>query len=544
MRKRVLVIGLDGATPELLFPWAEKGFLPNMAKLIKNGASGRLRSTIPPITASAWVSFMTGKSPGKHGVVDFIQKKPGSYDIKTFDRSEIEKKAGIDLSLANAAAIGSKKIWDIIGEHGKKVGVMHVPLTYPPAKVNGFMITGLGTPGHHSNFTYPSGLKDKLLLDGYKIHITELDVEGGEDAALKDMRDTETKRCQTALDLMKENDWDFFCIVFEATDFIQHFFWKHTDPKHHSYNPEKAKKYGNSILECYQHLDEIIGKILVNIDDDTSVLIMSDHGGGPLKKLFYINKWLMNLDLLKLKNQDGQRVSPKIGIDKEKVRESLIKLGLKNVIKMIPKNITKKIPDESYTISDFDWKQTKAYSFGAWSYVYINLEGRESEGIVSLEEYDVLRDNIINELYRLKDPETGNNIVQTVFKKEDLYGGQPLDQLPDLIVVTDESIDCKHSITKGNSILTPSSLDKSGNHRKDGIVIMSGKNIRANTELTNMNIMDIAPTILYTMGVRLPSDMDGKVIESAFEKEYFLANPVAYQEVKLNDKATGAKNRN
>jgi predicted AlkP superfamily phosphohydrolase/phosphomutase len=525
MRNRVVVIGLDGATPELLFPWAKKGYLPNIAKLIETGVSGKLRSTIPPITAAAWVSFMTGKRPGKHGVVDFVQKKPWSYDIATFDRSEIEKKSGIDLSLANAVAIESKKIWDILGEHGKKVGVMHVPITYPPSKVNGFIITGLGTPGPNSKFTYPSNLREKILSNGYKIHITELDVEGNEDAALRDMRDTETKRCEIAVNLMKEyEDWDFFCIIFEATDFVQHFFWEHMDPRHHLHNPEKAKKYGNAILNCYQLLDEMIGKILENADDDTSVVIMSDHGGGPLNKLFYINKWLMNLELLKLKNQNNQRIPVRIGVDKEKIRESLIKLGLKNILKRIPKSIKNKIPDDAFTMSDFDWQQTKAYSFGGWSYIYINLRGREPEGIVSKEEYDAQRDYIINELYKLKDPDTGENIVQTVFKKEDLYGTQAPDQLPDIIIMMDESIDCKHSIPKGNSVLLPSSINKSGNHRKDGIFIIKGQNICANIDSINAEIIDIAPTILYILGVPIPPDMDGKVIECAFNSGFVRLN--------------------
>lgn len=532
MRNQVLVIGLDGATPELLFPWAKAGHLPNIAKLMKNGVSGKLGSTIPPITAAAWVSFMTGKSPGNHSVIDFVQKKAGSYDITSFDRSEIEKKSGIDLSLANAAAIGSKKLWDILGEYDKKVGVMHVPITYPPTKVNGFLIAGLGTPGPESNFTYPSNLREKILSDGYKIHITELEVEGNEDAALRDMRDVERKRCEIAMKLMKE-EYDFFCVVFEASDFVQHFFWKHMDSSHHFHNPEKSKKYGDSILNCYKLLDELVGKILDNVDDDASIIIMSDHGGGPLNKLFYINKWLIDLNLLKLKNQEKLGIPLRIGVDKEKIRTSLIKLGLKNVLNKIPKKIRNKIPDEAFTMSDFNWQQTKAYSMGGWGYVYLNLLGREPEGIVFEEEYDELRNYIISKLYQIKDPDTGEEIVQKVFKKEELYGGHSSDQLPDLIIVMNESIDCKHSIPKGSEVLVPSSINKSGNHRRDGVIIMKGKNIRANIDSIKAEIIDVAPTILYMMDIPIPSDVDGRVIESAFNPDHVRINPVTYKDVIL-----------
>ena len=515
---RVLVIGLDGATPQLLFPWAEEGKLPNLANLIKEGVSGKLRSTIPPITAAAWVSFMTGKSPGKHGVIDFVQRKLGSYERTRFGgRSEIEEKSGIDLSVISAATISSKKIWDILSENGKRVGVMHVPITYPPKKVNGFMITGLGTPSPKTNFTYPRELREKILSEGYKIHITELDVENNEDATLRDVRETEEERCKVAINLMREYDnWDFFFVMFEATDFMQHFFWKHTDSEHHAHEPEKAKKYGDAILNCYQLLDKAIGKILANIDEnDTTVIIMSDHGGGPLNKLFYINRWLMDLGLIKLKKKAKREIALGLGLSKENIRYLLIKLGLKKIIKIIPKNLRERIPD-AYTISDFDWKETKAYSVGGWGFIYLNLRGREPDGIVSEGEYESLRNYIIKELYKLKDPDTGESVVKKVYKKEDLYDGQPSDQLPDLIVMTDESIDCKHTITKESSVLVPSSPEKSGNHRKDGIVILKGKNIKRDMTIENARIIDIAPTILYEMGAPIPSDMDGKVLKDAF----------------------------
>lgn len=519
---RVLVIGLDGATPQLLFPWAAEGKLPHLASLIKEGVSGKLRSTIPPITAAAWVSFMTGKSPGNHGVVDFVQRKLGSYEIDYYNpaKAASEGNSGIDLSVISSKTIRIKKIWDILSENGKRVGVMHVPITYPPKKVNGFMITGLGTPSQESNFTYPSTLREKIIDQGYKIHITELNVENNEDAALRDMRETEEKRCEIAIKLMEEyNDWDFFFVMFEATDFIQHLFWKHSDPSHHAYDPEKAKEYGDSILGCYQMLDELIGKILKNIDgDNIAVIIMSDHGSGPLNKLLYINQWLMDQGLIELKKRNDERIAVKLALNEENIRNTLVKLGLKRAIKKIPLGIRTKVPkaNKIYTSADFDWRKTKAYSVGGWGFVFLNLMGREPEGIVSEEEYEPLRDYIIGELYKLKDPDTGENIIKKVFKKEDLYNGQPYDHFPDLIIITDESIDCNHTLTKDSSVLVPSFPEKSGNHRKDGIFIMKGTNVKKDTIIENAAIIDIAPTILYLLGTSY-SDMDGEVLNEAFE---------------------------
>ncbi|MFQ6055058.1 MAG: alkaline phosphatase family protein [Methanosarcinales archaeon] len=529
-KNRVLVIGLDGATPELVFPWAKEGKLPNIAKLIDGGASGNLASTIPPVTAPAWVSFMTGKNPGKHGIVDFILRKQGTYDTTDFDTSHIMEGSGVDLSVVNAAIIDSKKIWNILSDHNKKVGLLHVPITYPPEEVNGFMVSGLGTPGPKSNFTYPQSLRKKLLEDfGYKIHITELDVENNEDVAIKDLHETEQKRAEVAISLMNSFEWDFFMVVFEGTDFVQHFFWKHTDPSHPAHNPEKAKKYKDAILNCYQKLDNIIGEILKNVNENTTVIIMSDHGGGSLIKKFCINKWLMYTNLLKLKKES------KIGLNKEKIKSSLIKLGLKSILKKIPKNIRESIPDSNYTISDFDWTATKAYSCGGWSFIYINLEGREVNGIVKQgSEYEDLRNYIIKELYNLKDPITKKNIVEKVYKREEIYHGESLDKLPDLIVITDESIDCEQSIPKNDSLFVPPPIGKSGNHRKNGIVIINGKNIQKGILLENAEIIDLAPTILYIMDVPLPHDMDGKILKDAFNPNYYNSKPVLFKDPSLD----------
>lgn len=519
MKTRVLVIGLDGATPQLVFPWAKEGKLPNLSKLIENGASGDLKSTIPPMTAAAWTSSVTGKNPGKHGIYHFIEYQHKTYDYRIISSKDVK----------------SRTIWRILGELDKQVGVMQVPITYPPEKVNGFMVTdGLTTPGQDSSFTYPKELKEELLRDfKFKLTSTEKYYEGNEDQFIADLSSIEERKAHATIYLMEKYNWDFFMVVYSNIDAMQHFFWKYMDSTHPGYDPEKAKKYGDAILNIYQKLDGIVGDMLKVIDEDTTVIIISDHGFGPLYKELHLNKWLKDRGLLKLKEKEDTSITrywlSRSGLTREMVYILLAKLGLKNLTKIIPDKLKKSMPSH-YTPTDIDWSKTKAYSLATHGMMYINLKGRNPEGVIEPgKEYEQIREYIIKELLKLKDPETGKNIVDKVFKSEELYFGQGVNNAPDLFVLTDMTY---HNIGRlDNFLIKPawklddadssgklSILNKqrslgSGNHRINGIFIMKGGSIKKSSKIDNAEIIDIAPTVLYLMGIPIPEDMDGKVLK-------------------------------
>lgn len=531
--KKVLVIGLDGATPDLLFPLAIEGKLPNLNRIIKDGASGTLTSTYPPLSGPAWASFMTGKNPGKHGVFHFIERKKDGFNIR----------------LLNAKDIHAKSLWSILSESGKKVGVMHIPLTYPPERVNGFLISGLGTPVTendanvpNSDFTYPIDLKEKLKELNYKIHVALKD-KIKEDELLRDIHYTTEKRAESALYFIKNYDWNFFMVVFEGTDYVQHFFWKYMDKSHPAYNPAKAKIYGNAIFDYYQKIDGIIGEIIKQLDDNTTVIIMSDHGFGPLHKEVHLNTWLKSIGLLKLKKKADKMSIPKYwllkhGFSKERFWNLLMKFNLVKLTAIIPKKIRDGMPTRENSFSIIDWTKTKAYSFGYMGMMYINLKGREPEGIVTPEEYDELRDYIIKELYKIRDPENGKKIVDKVFKKEEIYSGPYINKAPDLYILTDMKyvdvdigdLDGTFIKPAGKSYIQRMPAGRSGQHRLHGIFLIKGKNINKGTKI-NGRIIDIAPTILYAMGVPIPSDMDGKVLKDVFEPPYLESEPIQYKDI-------------
>lgn len=521
---RVLVIGLDGATPDLLFPWANEGKLPHLADLINNGVSGSLRSTIPPITAPAWTSFMTGKNPGKHGLFHFIARPRQNYDYTP----------------VNAKDNHAQTLWSILSESNKKVGVMQVPMTFPPEKVNGFIISGLGTPGIDSNFTYPMELREKLLEDfKFKLHSTEIYMKNNEDTFLADLEETERKKEKIVRYLMKEYAWDFFMVVFMMTDIVQHFFWKYMDITHPAHNVKEPEKYKNAILNCYQLMDNIIGNILSDIDEDTTVIIMSDHGFGPLCKEIHLNYWLKSLGLQKYDGTYSSKIELwllKRGLSVERISELAKKNGLHGITKMLPKNIKKKVPKRD-ALSAINWQGTKAYSYGNLGFICINLRGREPEGIVPQEEYEDIRNYIIKELQGLKDPESGKNIVETIFKREQLYIGPYVGDAPDLVVAMDMTYQeiATFSELFVNSVGSIEARDinrrRSGQHRINGTFIMKGKNIKQNSKVENAEIIDLAPTILYNMGIPVPSDMDGKVLKDTFNPDYLNQNSIKYKEI-------------
>jgi len=240
---KVLVVGLDGGTFDLVKPWVSEGELPNFRRLMEEGVSQNLSVELPPGTVPNWPSFMTGKNAGKHGVIHWFSRTQGSSSW----------------SMVNAHSIKEKTLWEIIGAHGKESIVMNVPVTYPPKPLKGRLITGLLTPPSAKNFTYPPELKREIesQVGCYKIYPDEVYQEGREEKFLDSLMETLEIRFKTSRYLMEHFPWDFFMIVFSETDAIQHAFWKFIDPTHPGHEERLARKHGRGILQVYQKVGRV-----------------------------------------------------------------------------------------------------------------------------------------------------------------------------------------------------------------------------------------------------------------------------------------------
>jgi len=546
MNQKVLVIGLDGATYDLINPWVDKGRLPNIARIMKEGGYGVLRSTLPCNSAPAWSSFITGKNPGEHGIFDFTQHVPGSYEV----------------TFVNANSRNGKSMWRILNEADRKVGIIHVPMTYPPEKVDGFMIAGMDSPGLDSNFVYPPQVYDEIKekVGGYIIEagLWSYIGKGQIDLAVDKQMETIEKRFQTAKYLINNKPWDFFTVVFTATDRVQHAFWKFMDPGHPLYTHGDGRRFGDVIGRVYEKLDEKIGYFMDHMDDNTTLLIMSDHGAGPSSnKTMYLNNWLCQQGLLRYKDQEGGKGSV-IGSGRKGLSVKFLAKTMRNIWKRTSRKNRDKIKKlfpgftdrmaSYFFFSRIDMKRTLAYAEESRTFIWVNLKGRDPKGIVNPgDDYRRLCARIKNDLESLKDPVTGEHIVEGVYHKDDIYHGSNMAIAPDFVVqfakngfVPRPSYHVKPDVVLSH--IPKDELEKlevniqaNARHDPNGIVMLWGKNVKKGSVIEKAQIIDIAPTVFYLMGVPVPEDIDGKVMLDAIDRDFVKDNPVEYAERKTTE---------
>ena len=523
---KILVIGLDGATFDLIRPWAEEGKLPTFKKLMEEGVWGELESTIPPFSPASWSSFMTGKNPGKHGVLGFTQLIENSYNFRYINREFLY----------------GEPFWKILNRHGYKTGILNVPFTYPPDKVDGFIIAGMLTPSKNSNFTFPEDLKSEEAFNKYIIDLSHMKNVRDYGALLRNIESMLESRTKMVDFLMKNFTVDCFVIVYVATDRVQHFFWKFMDHTHPQYNPKLAKRYGEAILNIYKRIDEAMLNIYKKLGEDSIIFVISDHGFGPLYKEIDLNKWLEKEGFLRFKS----RKATPLRNSTTKLLKACIRISRKVLPNRMQYLIREKFPRiregiaYHLSLSNIDWANTKAFSAGYGGNIYINKVGKYPCGTVDEKEYKNIVISIKEKLVKLKDPETGNQLVEKVYEKSELYHGEKLDLLPDLIVLwKNNAYRARLHYTEDvkDWISTPVRQEDmpfphSGEHRTNGILICSGKNIKKGGQVSGAKIIDIAPTILYAFGLPIPTDMDGKVLVDIFEEDFLKRNPIKYEEIK------------
>ena len=519
----------------------EQGRLPNLAAIARDGVSLELQSTIPPNSAPAWTTFMTGMNPGKHGVYGFTR---------------VEPREGYTIKLNSGANRRAQTVWQLLTEHGRRSIALNVPMTYPPDPIDGVVITGINTPGLESQFTYPPEFRREVfrVIPDYVLDIRSWGVKAiGEVRAqmLDDILHMVDTRSQLALHMMATQPWDLFTMVFTATDRVQHFFWRFLDATHPLYDAAEALKFQDAILRVYSRIDEALGRILSHCDEDTTVIVMSDHGFGPQRRLFHINHWLVENGFLQLTYTTTSGTLPHLlSLARKGLYRGLGALtGLaRNVLSDTNKDRLKRFfphlrerVASIEALSMIDWTATTAYHTAEFpGDIRVNLRGREVQGIVEPgAEYEAVCEAIQSGLEGYVDPETGKRVVERVFRRDELYWGPHADLAPDLIVhLADYSytfdwripldFDGTHEDLPVVGPLTPEYSSNCGYHRLDGILMLSGSGIRKGVQLDPAQIQDVVPTALYLQGLPIPADMDGKVLSEAIEPALLDRRPVEY----------------
>ncbi|MFZ2489163.1 MAG: alkaline phosphatase family protein [Anaerolineae bacterium] len=522
---RLVIIGLDGATFDLIQPWIASGDLPNLQRLMTEGSWGPLESTVHPFTAQAWTSMVTGVQQGKHRVFDFWERDFQTYGFR----------------LINASHRALPALWNLAGHAEKDVIIVNVPQTYPPEPVRGVMVSGRDTPGLSAAYTFPPELKAELDTVSSTPYVIVPDdwlwtQRGRPDLARTELLREADVRFDATLHLMKTRPWDLTFFVVSATDGVAHFFWQYFDPTHPLYNPALAAQYGDTVREVYQRCDERIGELLAFLQDqpDVNVLVVSDHGEGPLgRQTVHLNLWLETQGLLHFRDKRSQasfseRAAIWASHAMQHGKQWLYRhVGFQTLTKLRhwwPDSIRTRLGAETF-FPGVDWFNTRAYSEELRGNIWINLAGRDPHGIVQPGgEYEALRDQIIATLPLLTDPETGRRPIHRVRRREELYSGPFVERFPDLLVEAEYADVFKpHHAYNGPyaarqlSDAELSRINITGCHRSNGVFIAWGPDVQPGGRVQGAALIDIAPTALHLLGQPVPQEMDGHVLLAALK---------------------------
>lgn len=498
--KKVLIVGIDGGTFKAIKKYVNQNLLPNFKFLLKRGAHGILKSTIPYLTVPAWPSFYTGMNPGNHGVFHFLTTHKFDLDerrVHTF------------------ANVKAKSLWKILSENNKRCLVWNVPMTFPPEEINGKLVGGLlSLPT--KRYAYPLNFESELRKQNYVIDASYLDLHDMDpEKSFKVIQSVEEDRFTIWKKNYLEEKWDFSMIVFKSSDIVGHEFW--SDNK--------------KVQATYQNLDNLLGRILKLIDSETALFIMSDHGFASYDETFNVLAWLNGAGYLEYMRSGSNDVTTKgwrqihaggnkprffqkllnaIGLDRQKLsRNKYFDKFRKFIPKSVKKIIRHNIPQSIKTIN---WNKTKTYtqlgSNSTWG-ININLAGRESNGIVRNDEYHKLRDEIIVKLKNLVD-KNNQKIFEFVLPREKVYFGKYLDEAPDIIFT---SANVKRLIVArfDNDLFAPTTFYTRSYHDQDGIFFAFGPDIASGKAINPISILDVTPTVLNYMDLKVPENMDGKV---------------------------------
>ncbi|UCH58181.1 MAG: alkaline phosphatase family protein [Candidatus Bathyarchaeota archaeon] len=455
--RKALVIGLDCAAPELLFD-RFAGKLPNFRRMMRKGVYGRLKSCDPPITIPAWTVMASSKSPGVLGLYGFRHRKDNSYN---------------NIWIASSRRIRVKRIWDYVEEAGGKSCLVGVPPSYPPFPVEGWLVGGFITPDSNREYTHPEELRGEIrdLVGDYPVDV-EFRIEDKR-SLLKDVFDMTEKHFEVLEHLIKTKNWSFFMFVEIGLDRVHHAFWKYFDETHHLHEP--GSELERVVEDYYRLLDKKVGGLLGLVEDETIVLVASDHGGKPMRGAFCINSWLEQQGLLKL-NKPVEKVC--------------------------------RLSD-----AEVDWKNTVAWGWGGYyARVFLNLKGREEHGLIEPGEFERVRDEIAERLRSVKGPK-GEAWDTQVLKPEEIYPGCRGDP-PDLMVYFDD-LSWRSAGTLGHGNLY---LPENDTGPDDAVHDMMGLYIYYDPlrdhggRKEDLDILDVAPTLMKAMGLSVPADMEGRVL--------------------------------
>jgi predicted AlkP superfamily phosphohydrolase/phosphomutase len=482
-----VLIGLDGATFTVLDPLMADGHLPCLKALVDRGVRAELLSTPHPLTPPAWTTLMTGRGPGNHGIFDFLRGEVGP--------------AGAFFTLNNFRDVRCETLWTIVSRQGGRVTALNFPMTAPPPAVRGAIVPGLLSWRHLRRNVYPPQLYDQVrALPDFDARELSWDFE--RETAIQNMPEEELEPW-VRFHIARERQWfrilchrmendpcDLTAVMFDGVDKLQHGCWRFLDPAFLPAEPSPFERRMRDLcLEYFRQLDAFLGTIVRLAGPDANVFLASDHGFGPNTRVFRVNKWL---------ERHGYLRWPTNRADHGTRRNS--------------------------HFVDLDWDHTTAYAASAATNgVHIRVRRGPDDRGVAPEEYEAFRARLIEQLLDVRDPQAGHPLLQAIVPREEAFPGTQLDRAPDLTLVPFD-----HgfiSVLDAEPIVSVRSPVK-GAHYPAGILLASGPDVPSGKTLERQSILDVAPTLLYSLGLPVPADFEGNVIEGVFKQACLRLRPV------------------
>ena len=481
---RVLLIGLDGATYDVLLPLMEAGLIPHLKRLFEQSAHGTLRSTMLPITAPAWAAMATGLNPGKLGVFDFWNRTGAD---------------GFEFAPVTSRVLRGRTCWDAVGDAGGRVLVFNYPVLYPVYPLNGIGVSGTGAPTG-PRCVYPEDLWRTFDAAGYQTSIAPRSpvYERAPRKLGRDLLRFLGVHEGLVLECLEADDWDLSCIVISVSDWAQHYYWRYLDPDFPL--PDGERQEGQIIFRrIWQRIDEFVGRILTRAGPETYLFVVSDHGFGPERQCFYVNDWLVRQGYLHLKPERERGVLGRFGEIRRWGR--LAGRHVPGLFGRLQRLLQRQIRFAS-VLNAVDLERSRAVSLGsmAGGFIYC-LE-------------DAARAQIVEDLRAIRTLD-GLPVTLEVFPREEIYTGDQLDRAPDIVLLANHGEAAVIDRLSGDGRVfadEPWTPGRSGNHRREGIVFVTGPGVHAG-ELPVLDILDIAPSILHLFGLKGYVEMDGHVME-------------------------------
>lgn len=508
------MVGLDGGEWSIIDHLISADRMPNTASLINSGCRAELQSTMPPVSPLAWNSIYTGVNPGKHGV----------YDFSTFEEDYSRRSI-------NSRDRKATPFWKIMNDNNVTTGLFKLPFSYPVPEVNGFFVSGFPMPGSGSESVYPQHLRETIGEPSELLENSHLISEGKLEQLRENLLNIISRQTDALFSCIENDDVDFLMTVYDGSDRIQHFFWKYMDSSHSRYDPSK---FQDAIYKYYEKFDQELGRIIEKVPDDVNIILISDHGFGPLETDINIEYWLSSNGYIEW--EDDSRVSSQnrsvTGTVISSLWSIIKKAGLDGFFQSI-------IPEKIYVAgkstsavkkTNYNWDDTITFfSTISGQSLYINLESKFQEGSVAYENYDYIVDQLIGELRSLKHPETDKKVLDTVVRADEVYHGWATFDSPDIILNATDG----HAIVGGpdDNFLSESTQygrDRSGDHTTSGIFVAHGPAFKQGvSEITELSVIDILPALLYLNGSPVPNHIDGSVPSEIFSKEFFDSREVS-----------------